>query len=121
MRQTKTREEVLTFLQTQHRAYTPYEIAGVLKINPVTVYRILEFFKKEKKIHHIPSLGKWSACHCEEKIQEDHGFMICRKCESVEEFSTPHQCLHSHGFQCEEHLTEILGVCRTCQTLSSHS
>jgi Fe2+ or Zn2+ uptake regulation protein len=41
--------------------------------------------------------------------------MICRKCDSVQEFTTPHQCVHSHEFQCEEHVTEILGVCRKCQ------
>jgi|GEM_PF-957327 len=114
MRNTKTREEILSFLTKNHQAYTPYEIARTLKINPVTVYRVLEFFKSEKRIHHISSLGKWSACHCEEKTQNDHGFMICRKCESVEEFSLPHVCIHHNNFQCEEHITEVFGLCKKC-------
>ncbi len=115
MRNTKTREEVLDFLQHTHQAYTPYEIAKTLKINPVTVYRVLEFLKSQKQVHHIPSLGKWSSCQCQERWNEDHGFLVCKKCESVEEFSTPHECLHHHGFQCEEHITEILGLCKNCQ------
>jgi Fe2+ or Zn2+ uptake regulation protein len=117
MRNTKTREEILSFLQNTHQAYTPYEIAKSLSINPVTVYRVLEFLKSQKHVHHIPSLGKWSACQCESKNQEDHGFMICHKCESVQEFSTPHHCFHSHGFQCEEHITEVLGLCKKCQLI----
>lgn len=115
MRHTKTREEILYFLQKNHQAFTPYEIAQSLNINPVTVYRVLEFLKSQKQVHHIPSLGKWSHCQCSQKVHEDHGFMICRKCESVQEFTTPHSCLNHHGFQCEEHITEILGVCRKCQ------
>ena len=67
MRQTKTREEVLDFLQNTHQAFTPYEIAKSLKMNAVTVYRVLEFLKSQKKVHHIPSLGKWSSCQCQEK------------------------------------------------------
>ena len=56
MRHTKTREEIIHFLQNTHQAYTPYEIAKYLKINPVTVYRVLEFLKSQKHVHHIPSL-----------------------------------------------------------------
>lgn len=114
MRQTRTRAEILSFLQTHYQAYTAYEIANILTINPVTVYRVLEFLKSEMKIHHIPSLAKWSACQCQEKREEDHGFMICRKCESVKEFSIPHNCLIHGDFQCEEHITEILGLCHRC-------
>jgi Fe2+ or Zn2+ uptake regulation protein len=66
MRHTKTREEIFSFLQKHHQAYTPYEIAKNLKINPVTVYRVLEFLKIQKQVHHIPSLGKWSGCQCHE-------------------------------------------------------
>jgi Fe2+ or Zn2+ uptake regulation protein len=115
MRSTKTREEVLHFLEKSHQAFTPYEIAKSLEMNPVTVYRVLEFLKSQKKVHHIPSLGKWSACQCQTKKDEDHGFLVCKKCESVEEFATPHTCLHHHSFQCEEHITEILGLCKKCQ------
>lgn len=67
MRQTKTREEILSFLQKNHQAYTPYEIAKTLKINPVTVYRVLEFLKSQKQVHHIPSLSKWSSCQYQKK------------------------------------------------------
>jgi Fe2+ or Zn2+ uptake regulation protein len=67
MRHTKTREEVLDFLQNTHQAFTPYEIAQSLNMNTVTVYRVLDFLKLQKYIHHIPSLGKWSGCQCQEK------------------------------------------------------
>lgn len=115
MRHTKTREEILDFLEKNPQAFTPYEIAKHLAINPVTVYRVLEFLKSQKYVHHIPSLGKWSHCRCCDKKNEDHGFLVCKKCDFIEEFSTPHLCLHHHGFQCEEHITEVLGVCKNCQ------
>lgn len=113
MRNTKTREEILSFLEKNHQAFTAYEIAEKLSINTVTVYRVLDFLKSQKLIHHIPALAKWSACQYLEPHQ-DHGFMICKKCHSAEEFLTPHHCVHAHGFQCEEHVIEILGTCRHC-------
>jgi Fe2+ or Zn2+ uptake regulation protein len=115
MRYTKPRVEILTFLQTHHLTYTAYEIAEALRIHPVTVYRVLEFFKSQKMIHHISSLGRWCACFYQEENHEDHGFLICRKCKSIQEFLSPHQC-HSHAdFHCEEHRIEILGTCHSCQ------
>ena len=107
MRQTKTRQEVLTFLEKNHSAFTPYEISEKLSINTVTVYRVLDFLREQKLVHHIPTLGKWSACQCPEP-NKDHGFLICKKCSSVEEFLSPHHCIHAHGFQCEEHVLEVL-------------
>ena len=115
IRNTKSRQEVLDFLNRNHQAYTPYEIAEKLKMNPVTVYRVLEFLKEQKLVHHIPALGKWSACTCESDSKSDHGFLICRKCESVEEFLSPHQYIHHHGFQCEEHMLEVFGLCHKCR------
>ncbi len=114
MRQTKTRQEILSFLEKNHNAFTPYEISEKLKINAVTVYRVLEFLKEQKLVHHIPALGKWSACACHE-TGKDHGFLICRKCKSVEEFLSPHQCIHHHDFQCEEHVLEVFGLCYKCR------
>jgi len=64
MRQTKTRQEVLDFLQKNHSAFTPYELGEKLSINTVTIYRVLDFLKEQKLVHHIPALAKWSACQC---------------------------------------------------------
>lgn len=113
MRQTKTRHEVLAFLEKNRGAFTPYEIAEKLSINTVTVYRVLDFLREQKLVHHIPALGKWSACQCQDE-GKDHGFLICKKCNSVEEFLSPHHCVHAHGFHCEEHVLEVLGTCRHC-------
>lgn len=106
MRQTKTRQDILSFLEKNQNAFTAYEIAENLSINTVTVYRVLDFLREQKLIHHIPSLAKWSACkHQDDK--QDHGFLICKKCNSIEEFLSPHHCVHSHKFQCEEHMLEV--------------
>jgi len=114
MRQTKTRQEILDFLQKNQNAFAAYEIAEKLSINTVTVYRVLDFLREQKLVHHIPSLGKWSACHHDHSEHEDHGFLICKKCKSVEEFSLPHQCIHHKNFKCEEHVTEVFGLCKKC-------
>lgn len=114
MRQTKTRQEILSFLEKNHSAFTPYEITEKLSINTVTVYRVLEFLKEQKLVHHIPTLGKWSSCTCQES-SKDHGFLICRKCDSVKEFLSPHHCIHHHDFQCEEHVLEVFGLCHKCR------
>lgn len=113
MRQTKTRQDILSFLEKNQSAFTAYEIAESLSINAVTVYRVLDFLREQKLVHHIPALGKWSACQCGESSQ-DHGFLICKKCDSVEEFLSPHHCIHAHGFQCEEHILEVMGTCKSC-------
>lgn len=113
MKNTKNKREILNFLRKKGKAYTPYEIANTLEINPVTIYRVLEALQEEKSVHHIPALGKWSACQCEDSSQ-DHGFLICKKCDSIEEFLSPHQCIHHNGFHCEEHITEVFGECRKC-------
>ncbi len=113
MRQTKTRQDILSFLEKNQSAFTAYEIAEALSINAVTVYRVLDFLREQKLVHHIPALGKWSACQCGESSQ-DHGFLICKKCDSVEEFLSPHHCIHAHGFQCEEHILEVMGTCKSC-------
>ena len=113
MRQTKTRQEILSFLEKNHNAFTAYEIAEALSIKTVTVYRVLDFLREQKLVHHIPALGKWSACQCGESSQ-DHGFLICKRCDAVEEFLSPHHCIHAHGFQCEEHIFEVMGTCKSC-------
>lgn len=113
MRSTKTRQDILAFLEKKQNAFTPYEIAEKLSINTVTVYRVLDFLKEQKLVHHIPTLGKWSACQYP-NITQDHGFLICKKCNSIEEFLSPHHCIHAHGFQCEEHITAVTGICHSC-------
>ncbi len=45
MRHTKTREDILQFLEENKGSFTPYELADLTKINPVTVYRVLEFLR----------------------------------------------------------------------------
>ncbi len=107
MKHTKTRQRVLDFLTQESQAFTPYEIAKKISMNAVTVYRVLDFLKEQKLVHHIPTLSKWSACQCLSSRQ-DHGFLICRKCDKIEEFVTPHACSHHHEFICEEHITEII-------------
>lgn len=115
MRQTKTREEILQFLRDDMGSFTPYEISDLTHINPVTVYRVLEFLKEQGLVHHIPAIGKWTACHIDQHDHNhDHGFLICKKCESVEEFALPHACIHHPDFKCEEHVTEVFGLCENC-------
>ena len=114
MRYTKTREQVYEFLSEHARqSFNAYEIAAALTMNHVTVYRILSFLQKNKIVHYVPTLGKWILCH-HQKSPNDHNFLICRECHSVEEYTTPHQCMNHLGFHCEEHIIEILGVCNSC-------
>ena len=47
MRQTKTRQEILDFLQQNDGSFTPYELSDLTHINPVTVYRVLEFLQEQ--------------------------------------------------------------------------
>lgn len=82
-------------------------------MNHVTVYRILEFLLEHKLIHHIPFLGRWTLC-AHQKSSQDHNFLICKKCQSVQEYLTPHVCTNHLGFHCEEHVIEIIGICQSC-------
>ena len=98
-------------------------------VNLVTVYRTLELFEEKGITHRHPSSGNVTLCALPNEHGHHgtvtgtvtcHGFLSCRSCGKVEEFSDPELCRQENriaknaGFRVAEHLTEILGTCSSC-------
>lgn len=88
------------------------------KLNPITVYRILEVFARIGLAHRV-SGNEFTFCGIPDgKKRGCHQFLICDECESVTEVALD-SCNESavarkHGFRLFEHVNEIHGLCKNC-------
>lgn len=88
--------------------------------NLVTVYRTLQKFEEIGLVHRHPSSGGFVRCSlCGHDGQ--HGFLSCEECGKVEEFcnesicSTEEHIAKKAGFVAKQHVSDIIGVCNSCQ------
>lgn len=126
LRDTQPRRLVLNALEKHKKAVTPHDLqvnlaAKKTDLNIVTLYRILEAFEKAHIVHKHPCNGAFSLCTIPAK-KGHHGFLHCNSCNTVEEFSDEHLCHLEHGiakkagFAPHNHVSEIMGTCRSCQS-----
>ncbi len=132
LRLTKPRHTILGFLAEQSRAMTPFEIQyqlkmRKLKLDLVTIYRILENFEKLGLVHKVMALGRYIRCHeaeiaqhCE-KDDQCHHYLICQGCHRIEEIAGEN--LHDLESKLKKklhweiysHSLEFLGLCEECR------
>jgi Fur family zinc uptake transcriptional regulator len=87
---------------------------------PPTVYRALNFLLSHGLIHRIESLNAYVGCG---EPHNFHGaqFLICNECGSAAELDdhdiakTITQKAKRQGFEVQQQMIEILGVCPSCQ------
>ena len=125
LRLTKLRRRVLELVCASHEPVKPYELLDRLKAErrgaaPPTVYRALDFLRREGLVHKIQSLNAFVGCG--EPGHHGNGqFLICRDCGEVAEVDDPAVAdvlsdqAHRIGFAAENQTIEVRGLCSGCR------
>ena len=124
-RLTPMRRQVLEALLASHKPLGAYEIIARLaektRPAPITIYRALDFLRRNGLVHRIESRNAFVAC------VHNHGggdivvFLICERCGAVGE--APGGSLaeavkassRAAGFSPQSPLIEIAGICAHCR------
>lgn len=123
---TKQRELILNKLYSAKNHLTSEELYQSLKKNNLnikigiaTVYRTLSLLENENFVTFILSEKDAKKYELSSKAHHDH--IICKNCEKIIEFVSPeieelqNKIAESFGFKVENHLMQILGICKECQ------
>ena len=86
---------------------------------PPTVYRTLDFLMEQGFIHRLASINAYIPC-CHPREGHQAAFLICQKCQTVQETSASHlmdslyQVAASGHFTPKHTIIEITGICQQC-------
>ncbi|MGB3407221.1 MAG: Fur family transcriptional regulator [Jannaschia sp.] len=119
---TPVRRRVLEVLLARHQAMGAYDILDILRTEglgsqPPVAYRALEFLTRNGFAHRIERLNAFVACTHPDGAH-DPAFLICRKCDAVAETEADARigsAASKTGFQVEEAVIEMQGLCPNCQ------
>lgn len=127
-RLTPMRRRVLELIWADHSPVKAYDLLDRLqakqgKVAPPTVYRALEFLQEAGLIHRLESHNAFVGCP-----YPGHGdkvrFLICRACGAIAEQAMGELSkriaadAEEVGFQVEDQLLEVTGLCPQCQKQS---
>lgn len=131
VRLTTKRKQVFAGLLDSGKAVSAYELADYCKqkygsaMPAMSVYRILDFLKKEQLVHELKLANKYVACshiacsHAHKVSQ----FLICDKCQRVEEIiinqstiENIKQSVENVGYQLLNQQLEMQCLCDQCTT-----
>ncbi|MDR0763249.1 MAG: TonB-dependent receptor plug domain-containing protein, partial [Bacteroidales bacterium] len=121
-RNTKTKQLVMSVLEKSQTALSHEDIEQKLleKIDRVTIYRILNGFYEDGKVHKIMSEdGKtyFSICHhCTDEMHVDnHAHFHCTKCDAITCMKEPLSFQPvPKGYNISSISTILTGICRKC-------
>ena len=125
---TQSRRSVVSCLASASEPLSPQEIfdritaGGGVKVDKVTVYRVLEALLELQLVHRVPPMGKYIACMHFESDGVYHVLSRCTQCEKVTEQDVPKELVSSlflhlkrkAHFEANTHLLTIEGICETC-------
>lgn len=122
---TAPRMKVIRALLTHPHVHSVYELRrcdeSLKKVNPVTLYRILEVLVRLGLAHRV-SGNEFRACDLNDaqKVKMGcHLLLICDECGTVEEIFDDrcheNDIAQKYNFKIFSHVNELHGVCRTCQ------
>lgn len=125
-RVTRQRVMVLDFLLTQDKSLTHHEIQAHLareaqaELDPVTLYRVLEWLTEHELIHRIPGADQvWRFSAGAGHHAHEHAHFQCTKCEQVTCFTNvalPRKIKLPEGFHTQEIDFLIKGTCPKCSS-----
>ncbi len=128
-RLTHKRKQVLSSLIQAEKALSAYELLDIYKaefgqtIPAMSMYRILDFLQGEHLVHKLNLANKYIACA---HISCDHShavpqFLICSKCQKVEEISIGRSTItklqknvENAGFRLVTPQLEMNCICENC-------
>jgi Fur family zinc uptake transcriptional regulator len=129
-RLTDKRKIILSSLVKSEKAMSAYELIDACKnyfdenISAMTMYRILEFLEEEHLIHKLNLSNKYVACShitCDHEHDEVPLFLICNKCNNVEETSIIRSMMNSLKQRIEDSKCQLVSsqlevfcLCQTC-------
>lgn len=122
---TPVRRRVAELLLAEHRAMGAYEVLDVLRTEglgsqPPVAYRALDFLVKHGFAHRVERLNAFVAC-THPGQSHTPAFLICRNCNTVAETEVSPEvgqlgeAAAAAGFQIEQAVVEIKGLCPECQ------
>ena len=124
LKSTKNREAVLNFLISKSKPLTVEDVSRTLKINIVTVYRILESFV-DKKIIYKTDFRQGKAFFEFQAKDHHHHHITCTKCGfrdhidfCVETQFTKKIKSTTKFEKIDSHILEFFGVCKKCNSKS---
>jgi Fe2+ or Zn2+ uptake regulation protein len=123
---TKPRSELIKLLAHAKKPLSAVEIIDLgqkQKMDRVSIYRILEVFKKAGIIHSVGAAGYVFCMHSVDdvSVHDQHVFLVCDSCSGIEEVEIPDKLKMNLDVQLK-HLSEfkvtgqiqISGVCANC-------
>ena len=124
---TDLRKAILSIFLESKKAMSAYDVLAILKksrdsAEPMTVYRVIEYFIEKNIIHRISTENKYVFCsQIEHSPCQHHGlFFICKKCLSSFEvldknFDTLLKALsQQYHFLTDPSFVEVKGICQNC-------
>ena len=128
-RLTAKRKDILEILVASECPLSAYEVTEIFnqkndnKMQPMSVYRMMEFLISANLVHKLKSINKFLACsHI--NCQHDHEipqFLMCQKCHSVKEIGVDRkiideisQNIQSAGYQLLNEQIEFDCLCSDC-------
>jgi len=90
------------------------------KIAPLTVYRHLDFLIRVGLVHRLESKQAYLACDHPEHEHESQ-YLLCSSCGNADEIESIQlgklleKLMRQKGFQAENSVVEVTGLCRNCQ------
>ncbi len=124
-RLTPARREAYLAIRAQEKPVSAYDLIAVLekikgkKIAPLTVYRHLDFLTCVGLVHRLESTHSYVACDDPGHTHESH-YLLCSACGDANEVESPalenllDEIAGTHGFQTQNAIVEIKGVCGKC-------
>lgn len=125
-RLTPLRRHVLEALLASHQPLGAYELIDRLAQSgarpaPITIYRALDFLRRQGLAHRIESRNAFIACGHNHASGDPVVFLICEKCGAVGEAAsaavaeTIRTASRAAGFTPKTPVIEISGVCAHCR------
>ena len=117
-------------LLVSERPVSAYELIALLedrqqrKIAPLTVYRHLDFLIRVGLVHRLESTQSYLPCDRPEHTHESQ-YLLCSSCGRADEVESKplesllHKIADQRGFQPENTVVEIRGLCERCATSES--
>jgi Fur family zinc uptake transcriptional regulator len=120
----KNDKPVLNLLLSNHGAFTAYDIAETLsnkvkRLRPIQIYRSLEKLIALGVVHRLATRNSFIACY-ETGVCATSQFLICTKCENVEEIGSQRldqeiqDSANKKNFTIISKNVEVLGLCSKC-------